>query len=485
MSTWSSPEFIGIARLVVERTGLVFAPNRCDSLEHAVQRVMRDRAIGDLSEFARKLESGALPWDALIVQMTVGETYFFRDKQHFDFLTRSILPALAEQRGARYRARVWSAGCASGEEAYSLAMALEEQGKLEGAFVLGTDLSRAALARARAARYKKWSLRGFEPRLLERYFEWAGSEVLLTPRVRDQVSFQELNLALPGYPSTATGIFGMDLILCRNVLIYLSAPAIADVARRFFECLSPGGYLITGPSDPLLADAGFEIITNDAGVIYRRPGALPDVMRPPSWQPRAVESAPLRKANREPPAAARASDEERDHDAEGERDALQRQAEVAESRVDAETLQRLARQHPGETWLAILAVRVCCNAAPLPTAAAECRAALALHPLCAELHYLQALMLVGLSDPSAAAQALRKAIYLDPALAIAHFTLGSVLASLEDGAGAERAYRNAERCSRARPVDEPVPLANEISARGLATAAARELSLLRTRSAAR
>jgi len=485
MSPWTSPEFIGIARLVAERTGLVFAPNRCESLEHAVQRVMRDRAIADLAEFALKLEAGLLPWDALIVQMTVGETYFFRDKQHFDFLTRSILPALAEQRGANYRARVWSAGCASGEEAYSLAMALEEQGKLEGAFVLGTDLSRAALTRARAGRYKKWSLRGFDPRLIEKYFQWSGSEVLLTPRVRDQVSFQELNLALPGFPSTATGIFGMDLILCRNVLIYLSASAIADVARRFFASLSPGGYLITGPSDPLLADAGFEIITNDAGIIYRRAATLPDVVRLPSWRPPAAEVAPLRKVMPAPAEDHRTRERGPESEAERDRDTLRRQAEVAESRVDSETLRRLAQQHPAETWLAVLAVRVCCNAAPLATAAAECRAALALHPLSAELHYLHALMLVGLCDPASAADALRKAIYLDPTLAIAHFTLGSVLASLQDGAGAERAYRNAEQCLRARPVDEPVPLAAEISAQGLAAAAARELTLLRTRSAAR
>ena len=471
MSLWSSPEFVPIARLVAERTGLVFAPNRCESLELAVRRVMADQSLTELSEFARRLELHSLPWDALIAEMTVGETYFFRDKPHFDFLSQAILPALREQRGSGYRPRVWSAGCASGEEAYSLAIALEEHGKLEGAFVLGTDLSRAALARARAGRYKKWSLRGFDPRLIERYFRWSGSEVLLSPRVRDQVSFQELNLAQPSYPSRPSGIFAMDLILCRNVLIYLSPSAIAEVARRLFECLSPGGYLLTGPSDPLLSGAGFEITINPAGVSYRRPIALVEVARV------RARSQPAPSPVVESPRVTVT--------AQSDGQALREQAALAEAERDPEALRRLALEHPSQGWLAVLAVRVRCNCGPFAVAAAECRDALTRHPLSAELHYLHALILIGLLDSAAAAEALRRAIYLDPALAIAHFTLGSVLATLRDEPGAERAYRNAERCLRARPVDEPVPLAAEISARGLALAAARELDLLRNRSAAR
>ena len=125
------------------------------------------------------------------------------------------------------------------------------------------------------------------------------------------------------------------------------------------------------------------------------------------------------------------------------------------------------------------------NALPITAAEAECRAALSRHPLSADLHYLQALMLLDLGQAEAATSALRRAIYLDSSLAIAHFTLGSVLVSLRDHAGAERAFRNAEQCARARPSDEPVPLASDINAQGLASAAARELGLLRKRSGVR
>src|SRR3954466_5703336 len=107
---WSEPEFVGIAEQVVRRTGLVFAPNRCQSLEQAVRVVMRDQSLADLAEFERGLASGRVPWEPLIAQITVGETYFFRDDEHFTFLSRRVLPELLERGGAQYRPRVWSAG---------------------------------------------------------------------------------------------------------------------------------------------------------------------------------------------------------------------------------------------------------------------------------------------------------------------------------------------------------------------------------------
>ncbi len=473
---WSEPEFASIAELVTSRTGLLFAPNRCESLEQAVRRVMRDHSLDDLAEFERRLLAGFVPWDALIAQMTVGETYFFRDREHFEFLSNRVLPELAERHGASYRPRVWSAGCASGEEAYSLAIALEEQGKLKGAFVLGTDLSRAALARARAARYKKWSLRGFDPVLIERHFRWSKDEVLLSPSVRDKVTFQELNLASSTYPSALTCTFAMDFILCRNVLIYLSAEVIAGVARRLFECLAPGGYLIVGPSDPLLPDAGFEIVSVPAGVAYHRPlaGFVAAAEQPVPVAPRlakAVRSEPQPPRPAAVPAAAAETLPERAARAEGAR--------------DHEQLWALAREHPGEAWLAIAALRARSDALPSRVIEAECRKALSSHPLCAELHYLHGVLLLEVGRSAHALEALRRSIYLDSSLAIVHFTLGAALAHARDVSGAERSYRNAEQCARARPSDEPVPLAGELSASGLASAAARELSLLKARSGAR
>ena len=475
---WSEPEFVGIAEQVAQRTGLVFAPNRCEALEHAVRAVMRDHSLVDLAEFERRLAEGKLPWEPLIAQMTVGETYFFRDNEHFQFLAQRVLPELAERRGSQYCPRVWSAGCASGEEAYSLAMALEEQGKLTGAFVLGTDLNRAALTRARAGRYKKWSLRGLDPKRIERFFRWERDEVLLSPALRNQVTFQELNLSGSSYPSAVTCTFAMDFILCRNVLIYLRPQAIVELARRMFDCLAPGGYLITGPSDPLLAEPRFEVTNVTAGIAYHRPLNAPAAATPSTIPPfPGIRQAPRTPSVPPEPAISRSTP--------AEAPSLRERARSAELAGDHEELARLALAHPDAAWLSVLAIRAVSNAASVTVAEAACRAALARHSLVADLHYLHGLMLLDLGQTQSASSALRRAIYLDSSLAIAHFTLGSVLVSARDSAGAERAFRNAEQCARARPSDEPVPLAPEISAQGLAAAAARELGLLRKRSGVR
>ena len=475
---WSEPEFVGIAEQVARRTGLVFVPNRCQALEQAVRVVMRHQCLADLGEFERRLAAGRVPWEPLIAQMTVGETYFFRDPEHFEFLTQRVLPELMERRGTQYCPRVWSAGCASGEEAYSLAMALDEQGKLDGAFVLGTDLNRVALTRARAGRYTKWSLRGLETRRLDRYFRWDANEVVLSQALRDRVTLQELNLSGAAYPSAVTCTFAMDFILCRNVLIYLSPEAILDLARRMFDCLSPGGYLVTGPSDPMLADPRFEVVSVTAGIAYHRPLGTLAPARPSPMPPfPGIRQAPRLPSSPPPPVPL-----PKEADAQL---SLRERARIAEQQGDHEQLRRLATQHPDVPWLAVLAVQAICNAASVTGAESECRAALARHPLTADLHYLHALMLLDLGQVDPATKALRRAIYLDSSLAIAYFTLGSVLVSLRDPAGAERAFRNAEQCARARPSDEPVPLASDINAQGLASAAARELGLLRKRSGVR
>lgn len=451
---WSAPEFARIAATVTERTGLVFAPHRCASLEQAVRTVMREQALADLAEFQRRLSSGLLPWHALIDHITVGESYFFRDRPHFEFLCRRVLPELVERCGAAHRLRVWSAGCASGEEAYSLAITLEEEAALEGAFVLGSDLCQAALARARRARYRKWSMRETEPHLLRKYFRRSGDEFELCRRIVDAVVFEELNLASGAYPSPLSGAVAIDFILCRNVLIYLSPTAIGTVSRRLFQCLAPGGYLLTGPSDPLLNDAGFEISPISSGIAYRRPVTARPAIR--LVQPAEPNSTRLLTAGADPqegPCPASAVPERNQSSTDPVSDPATPEPEL------------------------LRGLRARCNAGVSDAVEAECLQARLRYPLCPELHYLHALTLIGRSTAEAIA-ALRRALYLDPSLAIVHFSLGAVLSACGDRAGAARAYRNARRCADAYPAALPAPLAEEITGGALANAAARELCLL-------
>jgi chemotaxis protein methyltransferase CheR len=242
----------------------------------------------------------------------------------------------------------------------------------------------------------------------------------------------------------------MDLILCRNVLIYFDRQTVRTVARRLYDTLADGGWLITASTDPPLADdAPFQTVVSDQGVFYRsgcRPvmqPILPAVEAPaePQW-PRKVE------APSEPDQAGRASD------------ALPRPqgADWSESAV---RIRALANQDVEE------AERVCA-------------AATTQHPLSSELHYLRAVLLVDLGRDEEAVQAARRALYLDRSLAIVHFTLGSLLERRGDRAGACRAYRNARDLCRTSSAGDVVRLTDGEPAGRLAAAADGRLAQLET-----
>ncbi len=270
-NAWTDPAYEAIACWLHARTGLTFGPNRCQDAEAGIRRVMTKAGIADIAICQQLLGSARMPLDDFITELTVGETYFFRDPGQFDFIRRELLPAIRRRHGHDHALRAWSAGCASGEEGYSLAMLFEQELVDQRTTILATDISRAALARARMANYGPWSLRGDDGSLADRYFRRKGDRFVLADRIRQRVNFEYLNLALDHYPSLASGAWGMDIILCRNVLIYFDRETVRRVMRGLIESLADGGVLITGASDPLYQEEGsHEIMVTPVGVFYRR-----------------------------------------------------------------------------------------------------------------------------------------------------------------------------------------------------------------------
>lgn len=179
-----------VAGLVRARAGLIFPPNRTTDVEAATRKVMEKIGIADLAEFLRRLRVETPLLDDLIAEVTVGETYFFRDPGHFAFIRDEIVPEVHRLRGLEHVLRVWSAGCASGEEAYSLAIMFEELGLACRARILATDISRPALARARDATYGPWSLRGdAAQRLIGTHLRRIGDRFQLAERFRQRTDF--------------------------------------------------------------------------------------------------------------------------------------------------------------------------------------------------------------------------------------------------------------------------------------------------------
>lgn len=201
-----------------------------------------------------------------------GETYFFRDQGQFDLLRRRILPQLIARHRADKHLRLWSAGCSSGEEVYSLAILIDQilpdrsDWNIE---IIGSDIDQTALTKARNARYGQWSFRMTEPELLKRYFRKQDGEWLLDEAICRMVTFRTLDLIRDPYPDDI--ICRLDLILCRNVFIYFDESDIRSVAIKQAASLCDGGYLLSGHTE-LIGHHGATLRSRlfAEGVIYQR-----------------------------------------------------------------------------------------------------------------------------------------------------------------------------------------------------------------------
>ncbi|WP_257451133.1 CheR family methyltransferase [Archangium lipolyticum] len=446
---WRHPGYVAVLDLVAARAGLL-PPSCPPAAMEGIDRAMARAGLpGDFTSYLERLAADPATLDDLLVELTIGETYFFRNPEHFLFVRHQVLPELARRRSPGHVVRAWSAGCASGEEPYSLAVLLLEEGYANRMEVRGTDVSRAALSRAHVASYGEWSLRGPEAGRMRPFLQSEGKRYILAPEVRDHVHFGYLNLAEDSWPSPTSGIWGQDIIFCRNVLIYFNRATIAAVARRLHDALAEGGFLIAGPSDPSLsAFAPFETLLTDWGIVYHRPAAGSPPRRTPAPPPPATPPprAPVVLAPPPPPPPEPAAIPE---GLEGARRAL--------ALGDWREAARRAGALQDDPGAAEVAVRALANL-DARAAVRACAEAAARHPLAVELRYLEALLLLGLGHLQEAERAARQALYLEPSLAVAHLMLGHILRRQGDTLGALRSFGTAETLCATLPPDMPVPL---------------------------
>ncbi|WP_375768546.1 chemotaxis protein CheR [Archangium gephyra] len=479
---WRHPGYVAIIDLVAARAGLL--PPSCPAAAmEGIDRAMARAGLPDFPTYLARLEADAALLDDLLVELTIGETYFFRNPEHFQFVRHQVLPDMRRRLGASHVVRAWSAGCASGEEPYSLAVLLMEEGYGHQMEVRATDVSRAALSRARVARYGEWSLRGPEASRMRPFLHPEGRRYTLDAQVRDRVHFGYLNLADDTWPSHALGIWGMDIIFCRNVLIYFNRSTIEAVARRLHASLADGGFLIAGPSDPSLGDyAPFETVLTDWGIVYHRatpsqaswahsarpvpPPAPPSPLPPP---PRTPAPPPVTLLPPAPPPAVPPWEPAAPPELAGAHRAL--------AAGDWREAARLAGAHLEDAGAEAMAIRALANVEPL-AAVRLCADAITRHPLAVELRYLEAMVLLGLGRLEESERAARQALYLEPSLAVAHLMLGHILRRQGDMRGARRAFRTAESLCAALPPEAPVPLADGEHAGHLAEVARAERTRL-------
>lgn len=503
-SLWTHIGYARLAGTLSEHAGLYFAPNRQPAAEAAMRRVMREAHMDEPVGFAREVARDRELMATVLAAVTIGESYFFREEAQLEYIRQHVLPVFRESRTPERPLRAWSAGCATGEESYTLAIMLRAAGFANSSSVLGTDVSRPRLEAARRARYTRWSLRGMAEEDVDRYFVRRGSQFLLRPQLRATVNFRELNLANDGWPSASSGVGEMSLILCRNVLIYFEREMVTEVASRLLASLSEDGWLFMGASDPMLSDlVPCETVVTGAGLAYRRgaqrrhwtavPTAAPGHVGPAieeglladATNPSILSTPEVHQAGGADvvdstagtPADVRAAAHGAAVESAGTLQAMSLYAnrDYAAAVTAAATVLSIT---PTDERAWVVLVRALANSGRTPEAEQSCTRALEHHPLSPELTHLYGVLLAQRGQFAAAAAAARRALYLDRTLAAAHLALGRAMVRLGHRAQAERAFLAAEQLLARMDHEAPVPLTDGESAHRLLEAARAQRLLL-------
>ncbi|MBX7113020.1 MAG: tetratricopeptide repeat protein [Myxococcaceae bacterium] len=459
-----------LAALLLERAGLKITPDGYYGLRLALQARMPALGVDDASEYVRRLRqwAGEAELRSLLPLVTVGKTEFFRDHRQFSALQKVLLPEMLERaRRERRAVKAWSAGCATGEEPYSVAMVAQELGAKTGEVdVWATDLNPLAVARAAEGVFAVRRMVGVSEQRLERFFVHKGQFYEASRALKAMVRFEGHNLAAPVFPGVVPG--SLDLIMCRNVIIYFDEATIRGLMGRFHDALREGGVLLLGYSESLFQlSQQLDMQEIEEAFIYRRspkhkpPPPKPAVVAPrpssPPWAPRPAASLadasvaitakipimplPASKPAEKPVAQAAMGPAERLH-AVG---TLLHKGDFAQALLVA---RRLTDEHPDDLASLLTLGNVHAVMGNVDEAEDVLKSALAKEPLCVEARLYLALAAMQQRNFATAKVELTRAIFLEPNLALAHYLSGQVHEKLGDNESARRGYRNAAQLKK-------------------------------------
>ncbi len=243
----SAASFSAIRELIFAVAGISMTEEKEELVKARLAKRLRELKIAGYEEYLDRIQTDRVELSNMVDVLTTNKTSFFREQQHFDYLIEHVFPVWRAERRPR---QIWSAGCSSGEEPYTLGMLLREHLPQLDVRVLATDLSTRVLGRAKAARYAPATVEDIPQRLRSKYLRRCVEEgqvsYEVTSDVTGLVSFARLNL-MGDWPMRRP----FDLILCRNVMIYFSDDTRTTLARRFAELLAPGATLMIGHAESL------------------------------------------------------------------------------------------------------------------------------------------------------------------------------------------------------------------------------------------
>ena len=465
--------------VVAERLGLHFEYAKVDFLADVLRKRMEDTGCSRFSVYQGRISS--IPGErdevcALAEQLTVGETYFFRYAEHFAALGEEVLPSRIQARRGERKLRILSAGCASGEEPYSIAILIREQFPELDSWdvdILGFDINPAMVERSRRARYSSWSLRETPNHLRVKYFRPEGRELQLNGNVRSGVRFEERNLV--GEDPLFWQHQAFDVIFCRNVTMYFTPEVTRTVVARIARSLVTGGFLLLGHAETLRAVSHEFHLRHTHGTFYYQRREIQDAPRGTAFEETVPERSSIAGSVTGPvelndswfSIIQGASDritsltQEKDPSANGgsragarANTALQhphswdrgRAVELLRKERFSDAVE-LLRSLPSESTkdpdAQLLLAVLHTNRGDLGEAERACRRVLELDELNAGAHYVTALCREHAGDRDGAVRHDQTAVYLDSAFAMPHVHLGLIAKRLTDMETARREFGRA------------------------------------------
>ncbi|MBK5275686.1 MAG: chemotaxis protein CheR [Desulfuromonadales bacterium] len=494
----SDQQLSRLSEFVTVWLGLHFPGNRWRDLQRCMVSAARELGIPDVNACVALLLSRQLTREQeeiLANHLTIGETYFFRDQKSFDILENRILPGLiAARRGRDQRLRIWSAGCSSGEEPYSLAMLLSRlipDNREWQITILASDVNTRSLAKAAHGVYSEWSFRNVPQWIRQRYFTRNNDGFFeLSHTVRRMVSFAVLNLAEDSFPSLATNTSAMDIIFCRNVLMYFEQKKQLRVIDGFRRSLVDGGWLVVSPCETSAAfSTSFDTVFFSGAAFYRK-HVQGDKTRTP---PPAVETifdeagtgdrGSVKTFESKPTAETilfkegtgdRGSVKTFVSQPTAETILYEEALELYQQGSYVEAVGKLSRlpltSETDSAWMPLfekasaLMARSLANQGRIAPALEWVERAISVDKLNAELYYLRATIFQEQGALSPAIASLKQSLYLDQDFVLAHFSLGTL--TLQQGKKGEAGRHFEIACSllEALPADEPVPASDGMTA---------------------
>lgn len=420
---------------VEKRIGLHLPQGRLADIERGVRAAAAEMGWTDVEKFARHLldAPGCKELDdVLSAHLTIGETYFYRDPRAFEVLEKEVLPEVIRKSLSKKekRLRIWSAACCTGEEPYSIAMAVQ---KVLGEHtdwkvsILATDLNPRFLHKAKVGIYGPWSFRTLPEEMRDRFFEKRGNDRWeLDERTRRMVTFNGLNFVDDKFPSTTNDTQSLDIIFCRNVLMYFSRETAGKIIGKLRNCLNEGGWLFTSATDaPRDLFQGLVPHEAEGTAIYRKCDEAAPERKMSMYSFPALMQVPVDPALGPTQAA-------------GEPIAL---------------LMAVPRPPVEKPAISLVPVEVgpdplekgrnLADQGRLDDALEVINLAIQSDKLNAVAHYLRGVILHEKNLDTESAIALNRALYLDPAFVLAHVTLGNVMRRSGRERSALRCFENA------------------------------------------